>query len=493
MPHFRFHNLIAVLAIVLLGVALVLLPWQHALLLIVGAVGLLGLLSHPQLALVGLAVSVPFGTLIRFPAGPLSLTATDLLVAALTAAWFARMTAQRRIIVSRPTLLVPLIAFLGAISFSSLASTSLAPAVKEISKWAQVLVVYLFITQCLDQRWARWVIAALILAGSAEALTGIYQFVRRVGPEGFLLFGRFMRAYGHFDQPNPFAGYLGLSLPLAYALSWEAVSSCRKPTPRASNQLGPEATSFILGPRIPACLLGLGLVVSFLLMAAAAVMSWSRGAWVGIAAALTVVTVVRSRSALMLTLAGAIALTYVLAVGGAAYLPPSLLQRVSDFFPYIGGVDVQATQVDDANFAVLERMAHWQAALGMFGDHPWTGVGIGNYAVAYPRYALGRWQDPLGHAHNYYLNVAAETGLVGLLAFLALLASCFVHTLRAVGRSQGYWRAVSLGALGLLVHLATHNLFDNLFVHGMHIQLALLLGLTLTAQGETGTCDAHRD
>jgi len=37
-------------------------------------------------------------------------------------------------------------------------------------------------------------------------------------------------------------------------------------------------------------------------------------------------------------------------------------------------------------------MAHWQAAWEMFAAHPWPRVGIGNYAVAYPSYALPRWQ-----------------------------------------------------------------------------------------------------
>jgi putative inorganic carbon (HCO3(-)) transporter len=183
-------------------------------------------------------------------------------------------------------------------------------------------------------------------------------------------------------------------------------------------------------------------------------------------------------------------------------------------------VDVTAVQVTDANWAVIERMAHWQAALGMFTDHPWLGVGIGNYALAYPQYALGRWQDPLGHAHNYYLNIAAEAGLLGLGAYLLLFGACMAYAWRVIRRSswrirdlsgchldgskdpaaseiealrcapddasmtlpqRRWWRAVALGLLGVLVHLSVHNLFDNLFVHSMHVQLALALGLLYVA------------
>jgi putative inorganic carbon (HCO3(-)) transporter len=148
----------------------------------------------------------------------------------------------------------------------------------------------------------------------------------------------------------------------------------------------------------------------------------------------------------------------------------------------VGDVDVASVEVNDANWAVIERMAHWQAAIGMFTDHPWLGVGIGNYAVAYPQYAVGRWRDPLGHAHNYYLNIAAEAGIIGLGAYLLLFGAGFAVAWRTIQRTQGYWRAVALGGLGILVHLSVHNLFDNLFVHSMNVQLGLVLGLLFLAE-----------
>jgi O-antigen ligase len=227
-------------------------------------------------------------------------------------------------------------------------------------------------------------------------------------------------------------------------------------------------------------------------MSIAALMSWSRGGWIGIVAAVAAVTVTRSRSALLLTLAVAVAAAYLLSIGAVAYLPESLVQRASGFLPYVSGLDVRTAEVNDTNFAVIERMAHWEAALTMWRDHPWLGVGIGNYPVVYGDYALGRWLDPLGHAHNYYLNIAAEAGTVGLLAFLLLLGACYVQVLAAVSQAQGYWRAVALGSLGALVHLTVHSLFDNLFVHSMQIQVALMLGLALVAQRLGEHDDAHR-
>lgn len=215
-------------------------------------------------------------------------------------------------------------------------------------------------------------------------------------------------------------------------------------------------------------------------MLAAMVMSWSRGAWLGLGAAVLVMlvaVVARSGKAVVLVTAFALLAAYLTAAGGIAYIPPSLVQRFSDFAPYLGIVDVRSLEITDANYAVIERMAHWQAAWAMWTDHPWLGVGIGNYEPVYARYAVPQWPLPLGHAHNYYLNIAAEAGVFGLLAFLLLWGGALAEAWRASRRAVAWNWGVALGVLGVLVHVSVHNLVDDLFVHGMYLQLAILLGM----------------
>jgi len=404
------------------------------------------------------------------------------------------MVARRRIYVPHTPLLLPLSLFVAALLLSLLPARSFELSAKEIVKWLEIIAIYWFMASALGERWGRWVVWSLLVAGSTEAAVGIYQFLWRVGPEGFVLFGRFMRAYGHFAQPNPFAGYLGLGLPLAYALTLDLF----QPRSSGDGQSGTAGGSLL--QRIEMAVLRILPVAALGIMTLAMLMSWSRGAWVGLAAALLVVTAARSRTALVTTVVIGLVVAYFLLAGGAHYLPPALVQRVADFLPFVGtpypvlgvgGVDIASVEVNDANWAVIERMAHWQAAAGMFSDHPWLGVGIGNYPVAYPQYAVGRWRDPLGHAHNYYLNIAAEAGIIGLGTYLLLFGACFVVAWRAVQRTQGYWRAVALGALGVLVHLSVHNLFDNLFVHSMNVQLGLILGLLFLADRYGAAENAH--
>jgi O-antigen ligase len=133
-------------------------------------------------------------------------------------------------------------------------------------------------------------------------------------------------------------------------------------------------------------------------------------------------------------------------------------------------------------------MAHWQAGWYMFLANPWFGVGAGNYAQAYPAYFVSSWVEPLGHAHNYYINMLAELGVVGGALLVLLLALAYRllggALVRTEAQSSTFWRAVLAGAFGGLVVFCVHNLFDSLFVHSVNIQIGVLLGLGVVAARE---------
>jgi len=139
--------------------------------------------------------------------------------------------------------------------------------------------------------------------------------------------------------------------------------------------------------------------------------------------------------------------------------------------------DVRGVDINDANYAVLERLAHWQAALGMARDQLWWGVGFGNYEPTYAAYALINWPDPLGHAHNYYLNLLAEVGVIGLLAYLLLWGVIVWQTWRLLARLDGAERGIVLGLLACWAALTVHHLVDKLYVNNIYIHLGVMLGL----------------
>lgn len=463
----------------LAALAIALLPLTWAALLVGGAVVAVVTLLQPMWGLLLLLPAVPFGSLRQVHLGVMNVGLAEILLALTLGAWLLRQVVLRRIqretapqTLARPApwrwppLTLPLALFVGAGLLSAAGAASPQHSIKELIKWLEVLALYLVVSHEMRAAprspWLRPLVVAFLVSGALAALHGIYQFLFQVGPEPFILFGRFMRAHGAFEQPNPYGGYLGLTLPLAVGLV--------------------AAWLLRMGPRLPIRWLALALGCGALMLAALA-MSWSRGAWLGFAAALVamaIAAVARSGRGAVLAMALVAILAYVLLAGGVALVPPSVVARFADLAPQLGlgGLaDVRGAEVTDANFAVLERMAHWQSALAMWSNHLWFGVGMGNYEPAYSLYALPLWSAPLGHAHNYYLNIAAEAGLVGLLAYLLLWSLALLGAWRSVRRASGWSFGLALGILGVLVHLSVHNFFDNLYVHAMYLHLAILVAL----------------
>ena len=173
---------------------------------------------------------------------------------------------------------------------------------------------------------------------------------------------------------------------------------------------------------------------------------------------------------------GAVALVGGLYVTGR--LPASIVNRLIGFLSYTQFQDVRGVGITDANFAVVERMAHWQAALAMWRSHFWLGVGLGCYEPAYPAYRLINWPIALGHAHNVYLNFLAETGLVGLTAYLAWWGMLVAGLVVALRRAHGWSRALAIGLLGAWTQLAVHSLVDNLLVNNVNLVVGVFVALS---------------
>lgn len=425
-------------------------------------------LVRPWIGLPVLAVAIPFAAAKPLPIGGLPLDGADLLLGLVIAAWLAQGVCRRSIVIPRAPLSLPLLVLIGVLALSLVGAASYRDGLPELVKWIQVLALYWCVAAAMPPARSVWLIAGLLAAGLGQALLGIYQFATQSGPEAFVLFGRFMRAFGTFRQPNPYAGYLGLVAPFAISLAlWAWIGPSRSPA------RDPRRTWLLRAALIVvAALISLGLLVS-----------WSRGAWVAFGAAFVVVVLAHTRRAAPIVVVVGALLVVISAVFGLGdLLPASLVNRLSDLKEFLGLVDVRAIEVTDANFAVVERLAHWQAAMGMWADHPWLGVGTGNYAVAYLSYNLPRWREPLGHAHNVYLNFGAEAGLAGFLAYVVVWCASLWQAVRAAAVSNRFVAAVGAGVLGALTHATIHNLFDNLWVQHVYLDLALYLGVLAVLQ-----------
>lgn len=474
----RRSSLVLLTTALLSGAAVAVLP------LPVIAPGLAGLvlaafaLVEPMSGMVSLLLVAPLKTLVETEstyALPLDVGQITLLL--MVTLWGLNRVARRQPLALRGSpVQVPFFVFAIAAALSVPGALSIGAGLAELLKWVEILFLISFCLAIYQRREAHWLVFAIVLAGAAQAVIGVYEFLGGSGAAHlWILDNRFFRAFGSFGQPNPFGAFMGLTLALALgaalgyglearrivqsaALPWRVVFR------HEAGRLALLSGLFYLGM---AGLIGIGLAVS-----------WSRGAWMSFAvAALAMVFLVPRTAVKGATLTVAV-VVLVLAVWSSGLVPDPVVARLGGFVEELTTLeDVRGVDITDSNYAVAERIAHWQAAVLMAQDHPWLGVGFGNYEIAYPAYALLNWPYPLGHAHNYYLNLLAEVGWVGLVAYIIAWGTIFVLTFRVWRRSEGLARGWSIGLTGAWTYLTAHNLLDKLYVNNLFLHIGCMLGL----------------
>jgi O-antigen ligase len=463
-----------------LGLALARLPLAWA------AVGLLALalgvltLIDPRAGLCAALLVGPTKPLTDFYLPQLPLDPGQIALIVTLGAWLLHAARKHAIRIPPSPFTLPLLVFIGAASLSLLNALSLGYALKELVKWAQMLVVmWLVIDLGRGRRW--WVVlGTALLVAATEAGIGVWQFaLRGDGPEHFLISGdRFYRAYGTFEQPNPYGGFIGLLLPVAIGLALGALGVWIRPVWDAIRAIRPVQARRVVQAALNSRVLPLiGLVLLSALLLAGLLASWSRGAWLGFAAAALAMLLAWPRRAWAGALLAAGSVVTGLLALRTNLLPAAIAARLTDFTDFLQTFDVRGIDITTANYAVVERLAHWQAAQEMARWHLWLGIGLGNYEPVYPAYALINWPLALGHAHNIYLNLLAEVGIIGLLAYGALWASVLWQTWRATRRADIWQRSLAIGLFGAWVHLSAHQLVDKLYVANIHLTIGALLGV----------------
>jgi putative inorganic carbon (hco3(-)) transporter len=461
----------SLLAIALGAVAAMLPITTSAALIGVAALGA-ALLVSTQAALILLLVCAPLRALIDVRApGLLPLDAGQIGLALMAGVWITHRVARRqpllKLEMSPALLAVGGFVVAGAMSGFSAANTGVW--LNDWLKWVFAFALMLLVLT--DSHW-EWALFALALAGIANALVGIWIYFGGSGAEHFLIPGDNYRAFGTFEQPNPFGGFMGMLSPLLGAAAFGYLRLAW--TQRKNNRF--------ITPLAQAAFYSFAAAVT----AAALVMSWSRGAWLafGVAAAIVLLSLPRR-----LWVSVAIVALIGMAGTGAILsgrLPASITERIGSAFTDLVNVnDVRGAAVSSENYAVIERLAHWQAAVEMARLSPLTGVGLGNYEVVYPQVRLMAWKFPLGHAHNYYLNVLAEAGMIGTAAYGAMWLILAALTWRARRHPDPVASATAAGLLGSWTYIAVHSITDQLYVNYAFLHVGIMFGLAALLYAHT--------
>ncbi|HEX2165577.1 MAG TPA: O-antigen ligase family protein, partial [Thermoanaerobaculia bacterium] len=354
------------------------------------------------------------------------------------------------------------------------ADTGLAD--ERLAEIVKATIVYLLVALlAAGPRLLRAAAWSAVAAGALLAALGVWQALTGTFDRDFGGLARIKQAQiygdvfepriaGPLGDPNYFAQILLVLVPLALALAW-----------------GEGSWTGRRGRRRALALLAAGLLV------AGTVLTYSRGAALALAVVIGVAVVlhgVRPRH-----VAAAVAAALLLAV----LAPEGFARRLTTLAEIVpGGEEVLEP---DSSFA--KRRLVTAAAWRMFLDRPEVGVGAGNYAHHFTRYAdrVGSdarlYEEPgaRNFPHNLYLEVAAETGVLGLAAWGGVLLAAFVTLLAARRRlrAAGDLRTAALAdgvAAGLVGYLVTWLFLHGEFPRYPYLLLGLATALLLTGRAE---------
>jgi hypothetical protein len=160
-------------------------------------------------------------------------------------------------------------------------------------------------------------------------------------------------------------------------------------------------------------------VASLGLIIAGIVLSYSRAAAVFLAMMIPAMAYFSNTRITRLALGGIVALALVWVIAPEYVARIATLEEITELFQ-------DTSDVSDPS--LRGRASENLAAIHMFLDHPILGVGEGNYSPLYQQYAREIALDyrPNRRPHNLYLGIAAEGGILGLAATMAVLFAVLV-------------------------------------------------------------------
>ena len=387
----------------------------------------------------------------------------ELSLLALMLGWGLHCVVQGRLKLVFPNLMGPLLGLLLLGLFASVAWQSKDGAQQSLSWDVEATRLATFTLGCLliaFLLFANYLITAkrvlfvtnlLIVFGFALALFGLLQHFTWNGKFFWVREPLVLPAspFGPFVNHNHFAGYVEMLLPLPLAMVWMK-------SIRPEQRLLYVAMTILMGVAVFVSLSRGGMVsvvVSLIFVALAG--TWAqRRALLKLGQRQGLIATKGEHRHLLMRFAMLGLLLTVMAAGIWWMAAEPMLDRMAR---------TQLSGEAEAGRDTLQKSRGfiWLSTLKMIAAQPVLGVGFGAYETAYPQYSQhDSGVSPIAQAHNDYLQILADGGLVGgLLAlwFIALLARAVWHGLQ---HQDTRLAALSLGAGGGLCALLVHSLFD---------------------------------
>lgn len=413
-------------------------------------------LENFESSLLLLVLYLPFQVALNVSAG-FDIASGRVLILLLFAVWTFRSLKNKKLEIDFSLETLLLVTFLSCAIFSLLQSFEMDRALRKILVFLSVFPLYFVLTSLPGRKdFILKIVKALLSGGLILSLFGAVQFLAQfvfginplfdffakiiapvfygntfaaqvvANPSWLVNVGgtTLLRAFSIFSDPHIFSFYLGLIAPLAFALAMLPRENMRKAGFGGSGK-------FVY------------LTFSFLILAE--LLTFSRGGYMGMFAGLFTLMILfwkhftAAQKKIMFSV-GSVGIIF------AAFISSSVLTR------FLSSFDLQ----EGSN---MERMKNWQQGLDTFSANFLTGVGIGNYSFYLD--PTTAYRTPI-YAHNLYLDLGAELGIIALLSWVLLIGitviELFIASRRTSDKTLSY---LSLGLIGSLVWYSVHSFFDT--------------------------------
>jgi len=277
---------------------------------------------------------------------------------------------------------------------STVISININNSIKELVRFISCLCVF-FVTSKVDNGQKNALIKSIVLSASVISAYSIYQYfwgytftldyLKKTGSDFLInspyardiLLGR--RAIGTFPSPNILGGYLIIAFLLALEQPFGA---------------------------------GIKAALCPVIIAAALILTKSLGAWLSITAVFGISIFIFFKDLKKHKSMAVILL--ILAVIGIGFIVINRWDRL------IG--------LKNPHNPIIQRLSYWRTCIAAIKDHPFLGIGPGNFQEVFLRYRAG-WSTDTRYAHNIFLQTWLETGLLGFIAmgltFLVFIGRSF--------------------------------------------------------------------
>lgn len=379
--------------------------------------------------------------------------------------WLIKQLEQKESTLLKSPLNLPILIFSFTIFISLFQTNSLYDSFNELALWGSYLLVYFIVISLIkDKKWIFIILTTIFLAASIAAIYCIFQFYgldfsfwRKIGGRGSL--------FSTFGNPNYLAGHLAAVIPLVFILFCLQKNKFKK--------------------------IILELIIA--LLYTSLLMTLCRGAWIALFGSIVIMlgaiyffkrselTFFRKNKSWL------ISLILTLLVISVIYSTPNPLNPVE-----LNVTQRAASVTEIGSSSMKTRLLIWLSSLENIRQSPFLGKGIGTYGIHYPSsqgavLEQERYQKYIPYAnksinaHNDYLHIGAEIGIIGLAAFLWIIFAFYKNTLNSLLKAKNRERIFLLiGFIGGVTVLLVHALVSfpfHVIQNGMLFWL--ILGLSV--------------